>query len=544
VLSRRILLAGVVAGVLCLYALALWWGELNQDEGWYLYAGRLVSEGQVPYRDFVSTQGPVMAYVYGWIYPLVRGAGVLGGRLFTVLLGCAGLALAGMLARCMAVRRGHEEYWPVFGVLVFGGLNLYQVYFTTIVKTYALAVVCLLAGLVLLERALALAEKDAARGRGWGMLLVQSAGGGVLLALAGATRLSALLLLPACWLPIALRWWWRGRPLRPGIWLAGLLAGGTIGVLATFGPFLLMAPEGLYFGLLAYHAGRSLDGWPAVLLYKAGFGVRLVQAYWPFGAMLVLTALRGGVGPGRIQRGRSEPVPWTLPLWTCFSIVTLVHVLSGFPYDDYQVLIMPVAFVAGSLSLGRWFAGWNVADRVRVQWAGGVALLLLFFSLTGPLLQGWVLAPRDRIWWPVRSESSLGQLRRVGAMLREGRSRAAITGTMLTQDTYVAVESGYRVPAGMEMGPFSNFVDLEDDAAARLGVLNRAGLRDTLLRAQADWAVYSGYGFAIQVPAVLPLPEQERLLLLGILQERFAAFAHVPAFGQAMTDLQIYRRRE
>ena len=40
-------------------------GRLNQDEGWYLYASRLVYEGRLPYRDFAFFQAPFLPYVYG-----------------------------------------------------------------------------------------------------------------------------------------------------------------------------------------------------------------------------------------------------------------------------------------------------------------------------------------------------------------------------------------------------------------------------------------------------------------------------------------------
>ncbi len=67
------------------YAFAILAGDLNQDEGWYLYAGRLTYEGLHPFRDFASTQGPVMAYVYALAYPLTRILGVAGGRVFTAV---------------------------------------------------------------------------------------------------------------------------------------------------------------------------------------------------------------------------------------------------------------------------------------------------------------------------------------------------------------------------------------------------------------------------------------------------------------------------
>ena len=540
-MSRVLVLGGAVAGMLLLYAVALWWGELNQDEGWYLYAGRLVFEGQVPYRDFASTQGPVMAYGYALAYPLVRAGGILGGRLFTAGLGVLSILLAGCLARRIALRRGIDAFWPVLVVLAFCGLNVYQVYFTTIVKTYALAAVCLLAGLILLERALALVEAKVERVSG--MVFGLAAAGGLLLALSAGTRLSAAFVLPACWLPLALRWWRCGRPSLLGHWVAGLLVGGTAGIVLCFVPFLLLASEGLQFGLLTYHAGRAVDGWFPLLFYKAGFVLRLIQSYWPLLAMVMLMGLRTRVGFRRRGAATGAAAPLQLPLWSCFVTVTVVHLLSAFPYDDYQVFIMPLAVVAASLGVGHCLSEWRAEERIQVQWAIGGLMLLLLYSLSGPLLHGWVLAPRDRIWWPLRAESSLGQLRRVGRDLREGSKRADVGGTMITQDTYVAVEAGFRVPAGMEMGPFSNFLDLDDARAQRLRVLNRAGVEEVLSRGDGLWVAYSAYGFSIVAPSIEPLPDVERDRLLAMLAQHFVFFAVEPSFGQAMTDLHIYRRK-
>ena len=54
-------LAAVVAAFTAVFA--VWWGAVNQDEGWYLYASRLVGEGKLPYRDFFFTQGPVLPMI-------------------------------------------------------------------------------------------------------------------------------------------------------------------------------------------------------------------------------------------------------------------------------------------------------------------------------------------------------------------------------------------------------------------------------------------------------------------------------------------------
>ncbi|MDD3604519.1 MAG: hypothetical protein PHD86_04960, partial [Kiritimatiellae bacterium] len=58
-------------------------GELNQDEGWYLYAAGQVARGALPYRDFAFTQAPVMPFVYAATDVLVRAWGVAGDRIVT-----------------------------------------------------------------------------------------------------------------------------------------------------------------------------------------------------------------------------------------------------------------------------------------------------------------------------------------------------------------------------------------------------------------------------------------------------------------------------
>ena len=71
----------------------LYYGELNQDEGWYLYTARLAAEGQQPYRDFAFTQGPVFLMVYAQAQPLVERWGLMGGRVFTGVLGLVAILL-------------------------------------------------------------------------------------------------------------------------------------------------------------------------------------------------------------------------------------------------------------------------------------------------------------------------------------------------------------------------------------------------------------------------------------------------------------------
>src|SRR5690554_5340670 len=113
---------------LCIYGFNLWFGNLNQDEGWYLYAALERSEGRLPYRDFFFTQGPVLPWVYGWLAPVWAGFGLVGGRALTAVLGLAGGGLSAALAAAVSPRATRRLAALTAFLLTSG--NLYHSYFT------------------------------------------------------------------------------------------------------------------------------------------------------------------------------------------------------------------------------------------------------------------------------------------------------------------------------------------------------------------------------------------------------------------------------
>src|SRR5437773_1240856 len=95
----------VLGAILAVYAIAslrlVLLGNVNHDEGYYLYAAKLAWQGQVPYRDFAFFQAPLLLYVYGLPQALVGGS-LYAGRLTSFVLGAATLVLVGALARRLA----------------------------------------------------------------------------------------------------------------------------------------------------------------------------------------------------------------------------------------------------------------------------------------------------------------------------------------------------------------------------------------------------------------------------------------------------------
>lgn len=519
-----------VAATLTLYGAGLWLGDLNQDEGWYLYAARLVGEGRLPYVDFASTQGPVMPFVYVLAGPLVRGWGIAGGRLFTALLGLASAAGAAVLAYRLTGRTagGHRAAAVTFALV---GVNVYQAYFTTVVKTYALTALIVVLGFLALTL-------ETPRRRAWPAWLA-----GVLFALAAATRLSAAAVIPGVlvWGLIARR---REQPPLP---IAAFLLGVGVALVAVFGPFLRHAPGGVWFALFEYHAGRDPGGLVPMLAYKAGFVARMVLAYTAAAVVLLLLLCASLARPRRsgfasVREWGSSP---SAPLWLSVAAVTGLHVAAPFPYDDYQTVIYPLVCAALGIGVAGVFgpdrprdgaAGAEDAVAIRIPPFAFILLLTLLTAGSSPLVQGWLVGERDRIWWPLKSETPLANLRYAGALVR------TLTGAdepVLTQDTYLAVEAGRRVPAGLELGPFSYFPDWPREKAARLHVMNRDRLRELLASCEAPVAAFSGYGLAIASPEVRELPPAEQAEWWDRVRARYRPWAEIPRFGQAATELKI-----
>ncbi len=127
--TRLVTLIGIGLCVIgCLVYLEL--GQVNGDEGWYLYASKLVFQGELPYRDFAYTQMPLLPYIYGVIQ--VIHPNLFGGRVTSVLLSIGTLVLSMVIARRYGGARAAS-----ITTLLFAGFTL-CIYFNSIVKTYAL----------------------------------------------------------------------------------------------------------------------------------------------------------------------------------------------------------------------------------------------------------------------------------------------------------------------------------------------------------------------------------------------------------------------
>ncbi len=534
-------------------------GSLNQDEGWYLYAAKQITEGRVLYKDFMFTQGPALPYIYGALFPVIEKFGVAGGRLITALFG---LAAAGCAA-WLAARSVSSKHWKPAALCAFilVGVNVYQSYFTVIVKTYALCAFFLTAGFV------ALSYTNGRRGA------TAAFWGGFLLAFAACARLSAGVALPVAGLWLL----WNRRKVYPyghgenilifkskgsgfrfaPAWLAFGLGGGFI-LLLGLGSFFLLAPENVQFALFDYHAGRSPGSLLQLAVLKAGFISRGVQAYFVFSVGLVITfALQRLNWPIR-ERGFEEMTLDSRPklvellreanaarspfersfislLWFAGILISLVHFLAPFPYDDYQVVVYPLLAAALAVSLIP-----HCPEKQHLRAVFAILLICTCAAFSSPLNQDWLIRGRDRIWWKFKDSPDLKLLQKTGAEIRE---KLGDNGLLLTQDTYLAVESGARVPHGMEMGPFCYYPQMSREKAEKLNLLNEEMMIELLTKARAPIAAFSGYGLTIRSPEIKEISSKDWNALRSVLEAGYKKTGEVPNFGQANTTLEIFYQK-
>ena len=498
------LLAGGVA--LCVAYFAIWYGGLNQDEGWYLYSAQMVRAGKLPYRDFFFTQGPALPFVYsalaGVWAPGSLLSGLLGGRVVTFLLGLFATACAvGLVRRLVPEDRRGKASLVVFALLA---CNVYHVYFTTIPKTYALGGLFVLAGFLLLSYRSPFA----------------AFAGGLSLAFATGTRISLILILPVVGFTLLVRF----RVFRWRFLWFGL--GGALGLFLTYGLFALdPVSRAALLAAQNYHAARG--GFDP--FFALGSVSRLARGYAALGMVLfgVLMTRRPAPNEPRLPAEQSTML-WMMAI--SFAAVFLLQLSAPFPYDDYQVPLMGLLTVL----IASWYC-----RRGGAAWFAVLAACLA--SFTSPLLQEWATYAQDRFWSQKKEMTELAKLREMGRIVNaldpDGKE-------ILTQDLYLAVETGRMVPSGLEMGPFSYFPDMSTEAARAVHVLNRELMDELLDSAPCRLAACSGYAFAISVPKCVETPFDEQKNFFKTLKRHYALTATEPNFGQNATTLLFLTRKD
>ena len=490
-------------------AAAVWLGGLNQDEGWYLYAANLVAEGKILYRDFFFTQGPVMPTIYEGFTWVWQKWGLLGARVFTLLIGAFGICIAVVLAHQLAPKERKSEAAVITFMLL--GCNLYHLYYVAIPKTYALAGWLVLVGFFALSL---LGNRHMA------IRYLGAAASGIVFAFAAGTRISlgALLVAVGLWLLIGFR-----RYRFAFLWF-GL--GGLIGLCLVYGVYLRYPSTRA--GLLAaqqYHAARG--GFD--LIWAVGSVSRLVRWYLPvfivlgLGVARALEAYAVRTDSPTIRQSNNP----TILLWG-FLAVFVVQMLAPFPYEDYQVPIMGLLAVYAAVNFVK-----NTNTPLSTSTSSLHLLLVLGLcfanSFGSPLLEKWMTNGQDRFWSLKKESCEMAQLRDVAKRIEAQDPGGK---TLLTQDLYLAIETGRTVPKGLEMGPFAMLTDEEWKK-----------LLTETAPAECKIAALSGYAFAVEPPVCKERSIEKQMEYWTLLKQNYKLVDREEMFGQNATTLLMLKRK-
>ena len=320
---------------------------IDGDEGYLLYAARLVSEGENLYTDFFCPQTPLVPYVFSLWYR-VFGAGWYSARTLAGVFAAG----SGLLVFLIAYRYSASLKVAAVAAVLCATCG-YSLGWFPIVKTYGLTVFFGLLGILLLER-----------GGRWSCFWA-----GLSIALALEARLYVGIIGVNAIL-FVLRRAWMGR--ARGAWVRrALIELGQLALGAWSGLMLLVPPfvrdfETAFFGIFEFASVRfpsqtTLFGpWEQkydTLLAELG----LVGQDGAGSAQLLILVFLGVIA-------------WTLPgltknrlTATVWPTILVVNLLPAFTFPQYVCLVVPFVAIEAGLALSRFAGHLSVGAAPRLR---------------------------------------------------------------------------------------------------------------------------------------------------------------------------------
>jgi hypothetical protein len=333
---------------------------IDGDEGYYTTAARLVWEGKTPYRDFSYPQGPLLPYIYSWIWAIHPGS-LIAMRLLSVACGGIAVLLWG-LGLLSVERLPVKVAFATFAIVL---LNPYWVSWNVVVKTFAVANLLMSIAMICLYLALH-------SGRSKGYLIA-----GCALGACASVRLLYAPLLPFVLIWMLHQEWQASKSFFPKS--LSFLAGATCGLLPMM--FSLAGdPHAFIFNNLRYHPllASHVSLRHTIHVYST-IALSLLQAKY-FVAEMVL-AVVGGLAFLKLRNGaESSYTREDRQYFQLAFLMLLVYVGSALipfpPFDQYfdsPLVPFLIPFVAEGL---------GVAFRSGTRLAVGCLVLapILFLS--------------------------------------------------------------------------------------------------------------------------------------------------------------------
>jgi len=348
---------------------------VDDDEGYYLLASRLVIQHKTPYLDFFYQQAPLLPYVYAAWFKLA-GLSWVSARIFCALLS----TLVGGLIYLHVSRVTGKWLAGACAVLLFATASLDFPWYP-IVKTFALAMLFLFPAYMILSR-LSPATP------GW---LVAAAG--ALFGLSANTRSYIVGLLP-----VFLWWLWRGCAtdsrsseewdtgrLRRVLWFAGGVAVGALPSLVLF----FASPSAFLYNNLGYHAMRTNSG--LVGDFENKFWVIAAMLFGAYtGFQLTVTSL-AAVVLIVVRRVRQPASLLALVLGIGIGIISMLPTPASIQYFS---LVMPFLIVAAVIAASDYLQRAQPPGTLRRAQMACAALVAGFVLFAVPVFRQYLFTGR------------------------------------------------------------------------------------------------------------------------------------------------------
>jgi hypothetical protein len=480
--------------------LYVWMGQINMDEGWYLYASKLVYAGFLPYRDFAYTQTPLLPYVYG--LPFLLQSSILTGRLTSLAFSIFALLVFLRVAR----RYGGDPAVALTAWLL--ATFTYGLYFVAIVKTYAL-VMLLVAGTLW---ALTVRPRHQ-----WNYLAAAFCA-----TLAAAARLSA----SALAVPVLVYCLWAAKRSRVRWSIGAMVAGIAIGFTILFA----QNPQATEWNLLGHHLAKWGDATLAeklaeIIWYRVP---NWLNFYLPY--VLLIVALTGSYLIARDRRvvGRFHVQPVVLPLLVYGLGLTLfgaTHFVTGGWFLEYFVPPMIGGLPLLAIVAARVLTVWRTQRRARLLLSAALLLLPILAVIQYGLLNLDLSG----------GQTPLQEIAEVAAFVTQNSTRD--DQIMALESLWVAIDSNRSVPPDMAMALFS-LQPLDRQTAVKFHLVNCAMVVDRIANqkfriiiiSKLDRALLAAGGCDVAIGQALAVHYN-----LGLVKEQF---------GQFNVPVSVYVRKE
>ncbi len=483
-----------------LYSVA---GTIHLDEGAYLYAANAVYRGEVLYRDFFFLQPPVHSYIYG-LFQLVY-PGLFTGRLTSMLLGLITLIYLAKTARTLG-----DRYSDVIFLALITS-NLFQIYFFTITRLYALTSALIAVSYYFIA--------GNVRSR-----LFNHTASALFISIAVATRLTILPVLPMFWLYFLMKGSNFKERVIPLIGSAGVL-------LLVFLPYAFWAGvDRLWFNLLGMNLSLHSNNIVANILQKCRASSQMVGFYF-FPFIMTIPLLNGALRIvtkkplKEIWRLLVQPKPF---MWLISLTIVAVHITAKIYQVSYQTIIMPQIMCLLAVSWSSIFRSSN--NSVRRMFT------VLFVS--GCILSALSYGPRSLDM--IEGKMPLFALKAQANFIRNHTDEQD---KLFSADSaLMAVESNRRLLKGMAASDL--FPSWDSAKCKYYNVLNFSIMENYIDEKSAKLLLYGDGSFTLSLPYLEPIPGEIRKSFLEKVEEHYTLIRTFPNLFIPGTKTYVYERRE